>query len=239
MKAYKIKIPNPNISWKVQKAAFRMGYDWDIGSGIFKHTKEPYLYLWKDGAMTYGSREKVFKESPSEEIHWQTFINLSYMRTITLENGKKVKISNESYEALSKAAQGNKRWTPEKGERYRYLNSDGVIFSAVWRDDNTDNNRWQIGNVYSTPEEADEACNIMRNRQQILDRIAELNEGWEPNWGNMEEAWHLFINYVTGEIDISLTRKYQIHPDKYYFKSREIGYQLIEEFGVDLKYLFE
>ncbi len=160
------------------------------------------------------------------------------MREITLENGKKVKISSQSYDELRKAAMES-RWKPMIGEKYYYLEDDGEIFLHDWRGDNDDNNRWKIGNVFSTSEEADEACNVMRKRQQILDRIAELNEGWEPDWEDMEHASHLFINHVTGQMDVSHTRRYQIHPDTYYFKSREIGEQLIEEFGDDLKYLFK
>jgi hypothetical protein len=227
------------VSRRVQEAAFRMGYNWDFGGRCIQHTKEPYLYLWMDGTITYGKLRHVFNNKPHEEIHWQTFINLNKMRTITLENGKKVKISEESYQNLSKATQ-NTRWKPKRHEYYFTLDSIGGVDKSKWDGDEVDEARWAMGNVYSTEEKAEEAAHAMKMRQKILDRIAELNEGWEPDWRNTYQGKYYIIWYRDEkQFQCAGSLQLQAFPDKYYFRSKEIGHKLIEEFGDNLKYLFK
>lgn len=49
--------------------------------------------------------------------------------------------------------QGVKVKKPEIGTRYFYLDSVGDIINAVWDDDEYDNARWNLGNVFLTEKE--------------------------------------------------------------------------------------
>ena len=80
------------------------------------------------------------------------------MKTITLENGKKVEISEESYNALAGAVQ-NKRWRAGKTNYYRFI-SGGDVFRHDDDYDFYDNYRYASKNYYKTKQEAERALEI-------------------------------------------------------------------------------
>jgi len=159
------------------------------------------------------------------------------MKTVTLENGRKVQISDESHDALEKASR--ERWKPEYGDGYWAIDSCGTIKLSGWGDSKCDNFRYQNSNVFPSEGDAQAALDRLNKRNEILDRIEELNEGWEPDWSDFDQdkhwmTWDREDNqfFIAGNI-ISKSL-----PDRYYLKSESIGHQLIEEFEDDLKVLF-
>ena len=159
------------------------------------------------------------------------------MKTVTLENGRKVQISDESHDALEKASR--KRWKPEEDQQYWCINSWGVIIPPRWQNESGHFFRYQNRNVFPSEKEAQAALDRINKRNEILDRIEELNEGWEPDWSDFDQdkhwmTWDREDNqfFIAGNI-ISKSL-----PDRYYLKSESIGHQLIEEFEDDLKVLF-
>jgi len=80
---------------------------------------------------------------------------------------------------LAKATAG--RWKPNSGERYYRIQATGDVAALYWGDDPIDATLAAIGNVYRTNAEARQAADDQRTRVRILDRIAELNDGWVPD----------------------------------------------------------
>lgn len=76
------------------------------------------------------------------------------MKTITLENGTKVEISDESYKALQEAVKP-KRFVPEEGQEYWYVDNFGYIDSDTWITYHTDKHYLNTGNCFETKEEAE------------------------------------------------------------------------------------
>lgn len=160
------------------------------------------------------------------------------MRTITLENGKKVQISEESYNNLQKAVQ-DIRYKPEYGEEYYFIDNAGSIIINIWENDSTDNYRYQTRNVFKTKVEATEKFHIIKKKFEIINRIEELNEGWKPDWKHHnKDKFYIYYGAIDKTWNIDSVITLMKHPNEFYLKSREIGRQLIKEFGDDLKCLF-
>ena len=114
------------------------------------------------------------------------------MKTITLEDGKEVKISDESYKAMADSIQ-SKRWKPEVNEDYWYVREDdgdvGYSDWAYWADDKYDQHRYKTGNCYRTEEKAKTALariNALADvREYILDNDLQVdNVDWSDRKQN-------------------------------------------------------
>jgi len=158
------------------------------------------------------------------------------MKTVTLENGRKVQISDESHDALERASR--ERWKPEEDQKYWSINSWGEIIPPRWQNESGHFFRYQNHNVFPSKGDAKAALDRLNKRNEILDRIEELNEGWESDWESFERKYciHNWEDDTNFSIDHHISLR--DHPSEYFFKSKEIGYQLIDEFGDDLKVLF-
>lgn len=160
------------------------------------------------------------------------------MKTIVDKNtGKEIAISDESYEALF--PQKNKRWKPDFGNRYHYVLHGGSIAERVWTNHRRDEWCYHTHNVFKTEQEVQEKLKAIKKKYEIINRIEELNDGWEPDWDNPIVKYNL--GYQHQKPSFWLAKNYYGHqeqPNEFYFKSKEIGGQLISEFEDDLKYLF-
>ena len=160
------------------------------------------------------------------------------MKTVTLQNGRKVQISDESHDALERASK--KRYKPEYRESYWCINSMGEVVKSNWRGSTADNFRYQNRNVFPSEGDAQAALDRLNKRNEILNRIEELNEGWEPDWGDFDQnRYRIGWNRRNNQFIVMLDYIFKRLPDRYYFKYESIGEKLIKEFGDDLKVLFE
>lgn len=122
---------------------------------------------------------------------------------------------------------------PEIGTRYFYLDSVGDIVNAVWDDDEYDNARWDLGNVFLTEKEMVFA--IEKRKVEVeLERYAK-----EHNDEKTTDNCHVVMNTGTKEIDISSYWVLQV-AGATCFSNREIANDAIEAVGKDriLKYIF-
>jgi hypothetical protein len=157
------------------------------------------------------------------------------MKTIIDKNtGKEITISDESYESLF--PQKKKRWKPDLGKKYYFVSITGDAVDTYMDNDELDNFNYYTFNMFETKQEAEAKLKAIKKKYDIINRIEELNDGWEPDWGNDDSKYSLFIDY--DEFDISRAIHIKRMPDELYFKTMGIGYTLIFEFGDDLKYLF-
>ena len=89
--------------------------------------------------------------------------------------------------------------------------------------------------VFKTEEEAIKQSCINKATVRVLNRIAELNEGWLPNWENINESKHI-IHYNFNENKLCVYRyTFAKHlDDRLYLKNNELSQQLINEMEDDL-----
>ena len=123
------------------------------------------------------------------------------MKTITLEDGKKVEISDESYKAIADSIQ-SKRWKPEEDEDYWYVrDDDGDVGHSYWADDETDQYRYKTGNIYLTEEEAKTTLAriiaLADIREYILNNNLQVdNVDWSDN---KQEKWSIYYDHEDSE----------------------------------------
>jgi len=83
---------------------------------------------------------------------------------ITLENNQEVEISQESYNALLDAVKNDSK--PKMGQKYWWIDNVGEKCLNIWRNDITDNNKLEIGNIYLIEKACDMA--ILRLKAKAL-----------------------------------------------------------------------
>ena len=132
------------------------------------------------------------------------------------------------------------RWKPQVNERYYFVTSYGDVDAYSFCKDFNDTSILATSIVHKTREEAEKALEKQKAIIRVNDRIDELNEGWEPDFGrdNMERN-HYIESDSYGQFctnwDRSSTRPMAIN----YCKSNVVAEQIIRECEADLKVIFE
>lgn len=112
------------------------------------------------------------------------------MKKITLENGKVIEISDESYKALAKGIVPEyKRWRAERDGGYYYIGYYGDPNYSFDGHFVGDDHRYNTGNYHQTKEQAEHANKVALANQRLKDAA----EGFEPDWEDGEQ-FKYFIN---------------------------------------------
>lgn len=152
------------------------------------------------------------------------------MKTVTINiNGKDVQIELTPEQLKQIETKKTVKWKPAYKEEYFIIRGDGSVACVNCGNDYVDDAFYTIGNCFKTIEEAQLVRDKRIAKQKLIDRIAELNEGWEVDFRKHTEkgCFQLHGNILT----IGVWFGIQLLPKEYYFKSRKIGEQLIQEFG--------
>ena len=118
------------------------------------------------------------------------------MKTITLEDGKEVKISDEGYKAMADSIQ-SKRWKPEEREGYWFASEGGDVGESCWTNHRYDQYRYKTENCYRTKEEVETALAriiaLADVREYILDNNLQVDN---VDWSDGEqEKWSIYYNH--------------------------------------------
>ncbi|UOF79922.1 hypothetical protein [Caudoviricetes sp.] len=125
---------------------------------------------------------------------------------------------------------------PENSDSYFFI-IDKTICTAFWFGATIDEHRWEFGNVYFTYEEAEQARAKKLAQVRVLRRIAELNEGWVPDW-EYDKAKHCVgFDHMCHAFYASFEYG-QEKANEWYLKSREVAESLIASHYDDLKLIF-
>lgn len=127
------------------------------------------------------------------------------------------------------------KWRAEKGGKYWY--ASGVVDFHNEIGDDIDNHHHLTRNYFQTKEEAERELHRIKTINKIRDRIEELNDGWVAGDGD-GYMWYFELT-KGGNIDCECYKNFICRPKWMHFKSPQISKTLIEEFGDDLKLLFE
>ena len=152
--------------------------------------------------------------------------------SINKENLKKqiedMKVKLADMEAELKNTEGViNYWQPSEREYYYYVD----YFSEVERvrrglDGYTSRTRYR---VFKTTAEAQKYAEYIKAEETLRRVIAEANEGWVPDWNNLQE-----IKYVVVLIDMKLGvfnyNRAKYLPNFMYIKSKELTEKLAKEY---------
>lgn len=134
------------------------------------------------------------------------------------------------------------RWKPAINERY-FFASDARIEHNYFIDDAiTDNAIIASCLVYKTREEAKKALARQKAIIRVNDRIDELNDGWEPEWGDEERKYNFLQHRVcwpAATFIVDTVINYESPRLLNYCKSNVVAEQIIRECEADLKVIFE
>ena len=126
----------------------------------------------------------------------------------------------------------------EVGDEYFALNHRGSIIEASWDGHCVDEERFELGNVLPTREEAE----LEVKRRNLLTRFRafrdECNNGWKPDWRKNDAKYYFYISSTDGEIGINDIYFYETFPLFGYFKNEEDAQRAIDLFGQEIKELF-
>lgn len=167
------------------------------------------------------------------------------MKTITIDD-KKIEISDESYEAFKKQFVTKDKailWRPEDGERFYCVSTYGAAEYYVWENSGWQIQDWELGNIFKTKEEAEEALKtgwIAKRKAEvkILRFIAENDLEFEPDWDNDDvNKYYVYYPHDNRSFQVSGNWCHQrsILP---YFKSKEHAQKVIDAMTPELKVLF-
>jgi len=164
------------------------------------------------------------------------------MKTITIDD-KKIEISDESYEAFKKQFVTKDKailWKPDEGERFWFVASSVKIRDTTWFNDISDKGFLEMGNVFKTKEEAEEALKTgwiakRKAEVEILRFIAENDLEWE--WVTYKSNYSIFYNSGAGEFT-SLSLANDRHSTPFHFKSYADAQKVIDAMTPQLKILF-
>ena len=95
-----------------------------------------------------------------------------------------------------------------------------------------------IGNYFKSEEDAEMVIRAMQIEQAIRIRRIELNDGWEPDWDDIDEDKCFIFTECGCCLKIFNVDLYNFLPIFGYYKSEEIAEQIIYEFKDDLLWYF-
>lgn len=127
-----------------------------------------------------------------------------------------------------------KRWRAEKDGKYWHVSNSGRIATETETNHSVDDFQYLTRNYFQTKEEAEHELHRIKTVNKIRDRIEELNDGWWPD----DSSWHIELT-SDGDVSYDSCGSYVYCSRWKLIKSPEVGKTLIEEFGDDLKLLFE
>lgn len=123
------------------------------------------------------------------------------------------------------------------GDDYWVILDNGDIDSECWDEYETDGERFNVGNVFSTKEEAE----LEAKRRNLLTRFRafrnECNGDWKPDWNNHLEDKYYIGSELEGFGSCSAAL-IKVFPTFGYFKNREDTKRAIKLFGDEIKTLF-
>ncbi len=86
-----------------------------------------------------------------------------------------------------------------------------------------------------TEQEAEFILRQKKAKLALIDKIHELNDGWVPDWSNYEDdKWYFYYNHTKNRLVCTIIGNFQESKNELYFKSEEIGDQIISELGEPL-----
>lgn len=154
---------------------------------------------------------------------------------------KKAEEMEKQLKELKLEIERAKNWemksTYDYDDKYFFIDGEGTVGRSRWDNMDIDINRFSQGNIFKTEEEA----YLESERRILLAKFREFrderNEGWKPDWTDMNEAkWSAVLS--AGKLE-ALSMYCSNSFDTFgHFKNREDCQRAIEIFGKEIIELF-
>ena len=138
-------------------------------------------------------------------------------------------------EELNKQEEPKSRWKPELGDRYCFNGDDGSVCYSRWDNCILDNDRYQLGNVFKTEEEAE----FVVEQLKVLAELKEYEDD-DTEWNNNNCHWSIAYETNRGCIEVRSYCYSKVIPFNLFFSSREQAQRVIDAIGEERlkKYYF-
>lgn len=158
------------------------------------------------------------------------------INNVQIEEEKLVELVKGNKELMDKITEVDKSW-PKIGDKYYFFSRYTSILEPNYSGDNFDEYQKEIGDMFRTKEEAEQALAKQKAKVRIINRIKELNDsvGWVCDWsdGDQEKA-HLYYSNDNKLTDWYKKYTEQWHPTEFYF-SKDVADKVVKDCGEDYK----
>lgn len=146
----------------------------------------------------------------------------------------KIELTEEQVELIKE----NTKW-PQQGDDYWYINDIGKVFSSVYMDLYVDYDRRDLGNIFKTEREAEDAVRVLTLIQAIRRDRLKINGSWTPDWSRKDETkYSLVYDYYQEALEIDQTTTPQVANVFGYYKSSLDAELIIGRYLPDLEWYF-
>lgn len=122
---------------------------------------------------------------------------------------------------------------------YYYITGNGKIEHITDDRHSTDNYKFNTGNYYYTEAEAIKARDRQLAYMRIVDKLAELNKGWVPDWSNVKyDKFSINYSHCDTAFNIGVVGSVQLNPNELY-GTKEACQWVIDNMQDDLEIWFE
>ena len=133
-----------------------------------------------------------------------------------------------------KGADGDGLFKPEHGQGYWLISDSGNIHRNRWDTYKIDQNRYSIGNCFSTRQEAEDAVRVLK----LIQKARESQNGFVPDWEDGVQAKYS-LNFHMGDIGISDYYFVNLDPTFGFWKDESVCEQFIEDNHDELLWYFK
>ena len=132
-------------------------------------------------------------------------------------------------------------WVPENGERYYFVRHSRAVELFKYEGDKIDSEIFKNQLVFRTKEEAEKQLLKQQAMIRVIKEIARLNEGWLPNWDDIEQKYYIetFFDDGVWKLGVESATYYKALDNNLYLKSEELAEKLIATHEQDLKRMLE
>ena len=141
-----------------------------------------------------------------------------------------IKFNGKEYDAvLIEKKSESKRWKPELGEYYYFVDMFGCIDSSSWDNDavdTVDNFRYSQRNVFKTEEEAEKHLEYLKSLAILRDDAGD----WEPDWKNTRQnKYSIRFEYSQSSLGLYVDASVWLQSLDIYFETQEAAQKSIDD----------
>lgn len=121
-------------------------------------------------------------------------------------------------------------WQPKLYDNYYVVKANGCVYVAA-KTDSSEN----MSRVFKTEAEAQKYADYIKAEETLRKAIAEVNEGWLPDWNNYDETKHsIYFKINEGKLYINWHKASKDRPNFMYIKDHSSAVKIIENYRQEL-----